>query len=110
VALSGHRVATRAADGTLGYASSTDSEHVHAPLWVTLGAVAAGATAEMLAYGPLTEPSWTWTPGGALFLGSDGLLTQEPPTAPGALFSAQVGVATTATSIFVDRQPSIILS
>lgn len=109
-ALSGHRVVTSAADGTLGYASNTAAGHVHAPLWVTLGAVEAGAVAEVLAYGPLSEPSWAWTPGGPLYLGLDGILTQTPPATPAALFLAQVAVATGATAIFVDRQPSISLA
>jgi len=109
VALSGHRVVTPRPDGTLDYASNAVAAHLHAPLWVTLGAVTAGQPATVLAYGALTESSWAWTPGAPLFLGADGLLTQTPPVAPGALFLAQVGVATGPTSAFFDRQPSISL-
>jgi len=69
--------------------------------------VAIGQSATVLAYGLLTESSWAWTPNVPLFLGADGLLTQTPPVAPGALFLAQVGTATGATAAFFDRHPSI---
>jgi hypothetical protein len=107
VALSGHRMVTPRPDGTVEYASNTVAAHLHAPLWVTRGAVVAGQPASVLAYGALTESSWAWTPGVPLFLGADGLLTQIHPVAPGALFFAQVGTATSPTSAFFDRQPSI---
>jgi len=107
VALSGHRAVTPRPDGTLEYASNAVAAHLHAPLWITLGAVTAGQSATVLAYGALIESSWAWTPGAPLFLGPNGLLTQTPPVAPAALFLAQVGTATGATATFFDRQPSI---
>jgi len=108
-ALSGQRAVTKLANATIGYANNNVPSQSHAPLWVTLGAAAAGDTVEVLAYGALEEPSWNWVPGEPLFLGSGGVLVQTPPTAPGALFLAQIGVATTITTIFINRQPSIIL-
>jgi len=107
VALSGHRVVTSRPDGTLEYASNAIVAHLHAPLWLTQGAVSTGQPATVLAYGTLIESSWAWIPGAPLFLGSNGLLTQTPPIAPAALFSAQVGIATRTTAAFFDRQPSI---
>jgi len=107
VALSGHRAVTPRPDGTVEYASNAVAAHLHAPLWITQGAVTAGQLATVLAYGALVESSWAWTPGVPLFLGAGGLLTQTAPVAPGALFSAQVGTATGATAAFFDRQPSI---
>ena len=106
-ALSGHRAVTRRPDGQIGYASNTNPAHVHAPVWITTGAAANGAAVEAVAYGPLTEPSWNWTPG-PVFLGADGLLTQIPPVAPA--FLTQIAVATRATELFIDRNPSIVLS
>lgn len=108
VALSGHRAVTRQPDGTLDYASNTLAAHVHAPIWLTTGAAAAGVLVEVLLYGQLTEPSWSWTPG-PLYLGTGGLITQTPPSAPGALFLVQLGVATGPTAVVLDRQPSITL-
>lgn len=109
VALPGHRVVTRASDGTFGYASNDTFGHLNAPLWVTSGAVSSGGTVTAQAYGPMEEPTWSWLPG-PLYLGAGGLLTQVIPVAPGALFLASVGYATASTSAIIDRQPSIILA
>jgi len=108
VTLSGHRVVTVRADGSVEYADNTTPAHRGAPLWVTLGAAVVGAAVEVLVYGALVEPSWSWTPG-PLYLGVTGLITQAPPSGPGALFLAAIGYATSATSIFLDRSPSIAL-
>ena len=107
--LSGHRAATSRPDGTLEYADNATLEHLHAPMWLTMGAASVGEEVEVLVYGTLTEPSWSWIPGGALYLGSSGIVTQAPPMAP-ALFSAMIGVATGPTTVFIDRQSSILLS
>lgn len=108
--LSGHRVVTRdAADGIV-YASNDDSAFLSAPLWLTTGAALVGAEVTVLVLGTFEEPTWSWTPGGPLYLGANGQLTQTPPTAAGgAVFLAQVGVATSATTVFIDRQPSFVL-
>jgi hypothetical protein len=106
--LSGHRVVTPQPDGTLNYASNDNLSHVQAPLWITTGATDVGGTVDALMLGQMTEGSWTWSQG-PVYLGANGLLTQTPPVSP-AVFLAQVGTATTATSLFVDRGPSIKLT
>lgn len=105
-ALSGHRAVTPLPDGTVDYASNTDPAHTHAPIWITLGAIGAGEQGPVLAYGSLTEPSWSWVPG-PLYLGAGGLITQTPPTAPAAVFLASIGAAISTTTAFFDRSPSI---
>lgn len=107
IALSGHRAVTPQANGQLTYASNDNAAHVAVPLWITSGAASVGASVEVLLTGLMIEPSWSWTPGGPVYLGTNGQLTQTPPTAPGAVFIAQVGTATSPTSLFVDRTPSI---
>lgn len=107
--LSGHRAVTRNADGTIGYASNDNAAYVAAPIWITTGAAVSGATVTAVAYGLITEPTWSWTPG-PVYLGAAGVLTQTVPTSPGAVFLAQIGYAPTPTSIFVDRYPSIKLA
>lgn len=108
IVLSGHRLVTRQPDGTLIYADNTTIDHATAPFWLTLAAASAGASVAVQSSGIVTEPSWSWALG-PLYLGANGLLTQLPPTAPGAAFSAQVGYATSATAIVLDRHPSIRL-
>lgn len=106
-ALSGHRVVTPAPDGLLDYASNDDVGDVNAPLWVTASAASQGSEVEALMFGSMIEPTWTWTPSQPVYLGTNGVLTQTPPAAPGAVFLAQVGMATSPISLFVDRSPSI---
>lgn len=107
--LSGHRVVTPLEDGSLDYASNDNPGHLAAPLWVTATAAGTGGEIEFVVIGLMTEPSWSWTPG-PVYLGVNGVLTQTPPAAPAAAFLAQVGFATSATSLFVDRLPSIKLT
>lgn len=107
--LSGHRVVTALTDGTLDYASNDDPAHLAAPLWITSTAAGTGDEIEFVVIGSITEPSWNWTPG-PVYLGVNGVLTQTLPTAPAAYFLAQVGFATSATTVFVARNPSIKLS
>lgn len=106
ITLSGHRVVTPDFDGTLRYATNDNEADLAAPLWVTTGAAAPGDAVSALAFGSLTEPTWNWVPG-PVYLGTNGQLTQTPPVAPDAAFIAQVGIATSPTSLFVDRTPSI---
>ncbi|MDE1673859.1 DUF7264 domain-containing protein [Nocardia gipuzkoensis] len=108
IPLSGHRAVTRQPDGTLVYASNDDPSHMNLPIWITTGAADAGAVAEAIAFGEITESSWAWTPG-PLYLGVYGAIVQVPPTAPDAYFLARLGAAMTPTSVFVDRSPSIQL-
>jgi len=106
--LSGHRVVTPNPDGTLRYATNDDIGDLFAPLWITTGAAASGDPADAIVFGPLIEPSWSWTPG-PVYLGVNGTLTQTPPEPP-AVFLAQIAIATGPTALFVDRNPSIKLS
>ncbi|MGA6208064.1 hypothetical protein ACPESR_25255 [Nocardia testacea] len=106
VPLGGHRAVYRRPDGLIDYASATDPGHMAVPIWITTGAAAAGDTVTMVAVGGITEGSWSWAPG-PIFLGAGGALVQALP--PGALFLAVIAAASTATTVWVDRQPSIDL-
>lgn len=106
-ALSGQRIVTPRPDDTVEYADNTNPAHQNAPLWLTTGAVADGGTVTVVAFGPVEESSWSWTPG-LLFLGTTGFITQTAPTSP-TLFLAVIGEATGTTDAFIDRQPSISL-
>lgn len=105
--IGGHRVVTLNEDNQLVYASNDNSGQVESPLWLSLGAIMNGAIDSVLAFGPITEPSWSWNPG-PVYLDVDGLLTQDAPEAP-ALFAVQVGFATSSTRIVFDRRTSLAL-
>lgn len=105
--ISGHRVVTQQSDGTAIYADATNPSHVSVPLWLTLGAAVSGDQVTAQASGEVTEPSWTWTPG-PIYLSTSGQITQTVPASPA--FLAQIGYATSSTSVVLDRWPSIILA
>lgn len=109
VTLGGHRIVTPQGDNTLVYASNTDVALTEAPFWMTLGAIIAGDSDSVLAYGPVTEPTWSWTQG-PVYLATAGQLTQTPPSAPAAVFSARIGYAISPTRLFFDRRSSIRLT
>ena len=108
-ALGGHRLVYSSAPGACDYATNAVFGQRFALLGLTLGAAASGASVEVLSYGPITEGSWSWTPGGALYLGTNGLLTQTPPVAP-ATFLVVVGYAIDATRILLDLHDPIAIN
>lgn len=101
--LSGHRAVTPDVDGKVGYADPLTIGNQ--PVWVTSQAGDEGDMVEVVAYGALDEGSWAWVAGN-VYLASSGVLTQVEPGA-GAL--VVVAVATSPTSVFVDRQTTIDL-
>jgi hypothetical protein len=108
--LSGHIVVhPRASDGLLVAATADNLAHVNVPLWMTTGAALNGDAVDVLTFGDFVEPSWSWITGGPIYLGLHGEITQTPPSAPVSLFLVQLGFATSPTSIFFDRGPSIQL-
>lgn len=104
-ALSGHR-AIAVVSGEAVYADKDTAGHRGLVRGVTTGAVSEGGTARIQVYGPLVEPSWTWTPGGPIYVGTSGALTQTVPTSG---WLQQIAVADTATQIFIDPQPVFAL-
>lgn len=107
--LNGHRLVTRVS-GSLVYADNSILAHANAPLWLTLGAAVADAPVEVVSYGVVEESSWNFTVGAPVFLGGNGLLTQTPPDSTNAAFSAVIGIPTSPTTLFIDRQPSVVLA
>jgi len=106
--LSGHRIVSPRSDGTVEYADNATSTHANRPFWMTSGAATSGAAVTVVAYGEITEPSWSWTPGAAVYLATNGTLTQTAPVAPA--FLLQVGTAQAPTVMFIDPQRPIFLT
>ncbi|MCW3039363.1 MAG: hypothetical protein JWM31_1268 [Solirubrobacterales bacterium] len=103
--LSGHRVVVAHPDGRLRYAEP-DATPL-GPLLVTLGSAAADSSVTAVSFGPVDEPSWTWTPRAALYLTAGGHLSETPPTSG---LSVRVGWALSSTRIFVHQGTSITLA
>lgn len=105
--LGGQR-AVVAVDAThIDYADKDTSAHEGNVIGITMGAIASGAQGPVQVRLTITEPSWNWTPGGLIFLGNNGLLTQTPPTAG---FVMMLGTALSAIAMFVNLGESVELA
>ena len=103
--LSALRAVTVGSDGRVIYADVMDVATRNV-IGVTETAAAEDATVRIRHQHHLTDSSWSWTPGQPVYVGAGGVLTQTPPS---ATYIVHVGVAISATSIFIDIQPPIIL-
>ena len=111
-ALGGHRIVAQSPtiNNTVVYADASNSAHANLVFGMTLNAVSEGGTVDVAICGEFTEPTWAWTLGLPIFLGTNGTLTQTVPTANVANFSLVVGFPITATKIFVNiREPIFLL-
>lgn len=107
-ALGGNRCVKLDAAGLAMYASNLDTASLGGFVGVSVGAVGMAELVTVQYYGLMVEPSWSWTPGQLVFLGTNGLLTQVPPSAPA--FQLVVGYAPTATSVIIAPRERVILS
>ena len=106
VDLGGQRVVV-ISSGNAVYADNTDSTHTNKVLGITTGAATNGQSVMIQSHGEMVEPSWTWTLNQPVFLSTNGLLTQTPPTTG---FSQIVGFPTSATSLFINiREPLTLI-
>jgi hypothetical protein len=108
--INGHRVIVTDADGEAIHADVTDLTHANMAMKISLAAADAGDEVEVQLTGRITEPSWSWTPGGTIYVGAGGVLTQTVPASPGSAFSKPVAVAETATRILIIQEPPTILT
>jgi len=106
-ALGGHRLVIATGSEGAAYASSDDPAHLARAIGVTTGAAVDGAPVFVQGAGYMVEPSWSWTPGGDLWLGLNGAITQSPP--PSSVFVQCVGYALTPTEIWIELAEPITL-
>lgn len=97
-AISGHRAVRERSDGAVEYADPATPSGLTTVLGITSGAASGGAPVTIVTTGEMDEQTWSWTPGGLIYLGAAGALTQTAPTS-GSLMV--LGVATSATSMLV---------
>lgn len=96
--LSALRAVTTDANGDAVYASNDTVQNAMV-VGITANAANSGQVVTVKTSGILTDASWNWTKG-LVFLGTNGQLTQTPPTA-GAIL-VYVGRALTATQLQID--------
>jgi hypothetical protein len=76
-------------------------------LGISRGSAITGGTVLVQPSGEMQDPSWTWIAGAALYLSTDGNITQIVPSAG---IQAELGVAKTATEIIIRIYPPISLN
>lgn len=103
--LSGHRVVSVIGNDAV-YADKDDDELSTKVRGITLGASLQDALSTIQISGPLTNSGWSWIPELPIFLGADGNLTQAVPTTGNLV---RIGVADTATRIYIAIEPRIRL-
>lgn len=98
VSLSALRAVTTDSNGDAVYASNDTLANAQV-IGITSNAANAGNGVTIKTSGILTDANWSWTKG-TVFLGTNGTLTQTPPT--GGAIVVHVGRALTATTLQID--------
>ena len=103
--IGGHTVVIMTSGG-IAKASSDTVPHASKVLGITYSSVTTGNSVQVVTAGDITEPTWSWVAGNAIYLSTNGTLTQTPPTSG---FILQLGTALTATSMNLNLRFPIIL-
>ena len=102
--LGGNRAVTTNSVGQLIYPDLTNyNSRIYG---VTTHSAQTGELVTVQIAGTQTEPSWNWDVTLPVFVGTNGTLTQIPPTAGQTLV---VGYPNSPTKLFIDRQPPIYM-
>jgi hypothetical protein len=100
VALSGQRAVSLNGAGGVVYFNPAQPDVVG----VTTGAVSIGQPVSVQIQDVLDEPSWSWTPGLPVYAGTNGVLSQTPPSSG---YLVVVGVALTPTKMRIEPEPPV---
>lgn len=95
VALNAYQLIATDADGDAIYATSANPAHINRVLGVS---TRAGLDIKVRSEGVVENPGWNWSPEALLWVGLDGVITEDPGT---GAFTQAVGFAKTPTSIYV---------
>ena len=101
--ISGHRALMLGASGSVLHADPNSVGYLF--VGISTSATATGQTAIVVLDGVVSEPTWAWPVGAALYVSLGGVLTTTAPTV-GVL--QQVAVATSPTDIIVHAFPPIV--
>ena len=102
--ISGQRALMFAGAGQVTHADPTQPHYEFAG--ISTQAATQGSTVEVCELGSVSDPTWTWTPGHAVYPAPNGALTQDVPVA-GTLH--RIAHAASASEILVQPHSSITL-
>jgi hypothetical protein len=107
--LGGNRVlAIDPATGGWVYADCTNPDHADAVLGVSLAAISPGAQGDAVNQGEIVEPSWSWTIGQTLWVGTNGMLSRYVDLPANRLFDREIASAKAPTKLVVDDEPALM--
>ncbi len=107
-AIGGHKAVRLLTPTIADLVDATSIADRNACIGVSTGAASSGAAVTIITSGIISEPSWSWTPGGDVFLGdTPGQLTQAYSAS--RAFSQVVGKAIDATTLWVDLRTPVTL-
>ncbi|MEO5341106.1 MAG: hypothetical protein H7837_11430 [Magnetococcus sp. MYC-9] len=108
VTVGGERFVALTDDGTIVHADASNMDHALRLCGLTMHSGTAGEPVQVRRLGLVEYQGWSWDPGRpAIFLGSNGLLTQTMPTSG---FSCVVGHCESPTKLFIQIQPAVVLA
>lgn len=101
----GHRVVAQV-NGSVVMASNLNLSHMNNILGLTLGPANLGGELQIQFSGYIVEPSWSWNLTKAIYLSTNGLLTQTMPTTG---FLQQIGTVISSNKVLISIQEPILL-
>lgn len=87
------------------YLDPADSDHIELLLGISFTSAPAGQLLSVQRSGVMDDSGWSWIPG-PIWLGSNGALTQSPPT---TAYDVRIGAAVSTTRITLNIQDAIQL-
>lgn len=99
--------AVRASNGALELCTSSTAAHCDKCIGITITDNA--ATIKFVSAGVIEKPDWNLTPGEAVYVGTDGSITQtDPDGVEGALYIQRIGTALSSTRLLVNIRSGIM--
>lgn len=92
-------------DGLVFQLSPNDAGHIDLLLGLAITAAPSGTATNIQLIGAVDDTGWSWTPG-PVWLGSNGALTQTPPTSG---FDVRIGAAVSATRVVLNIEEPLRL-
>lgn len=92
-------------NGQVYLLSAADAAHIDLLLGLALTAAPAGTATNIQLIGAVDDAAWSWTPG-PVWLGTNGALTQAPPTSG---FDVRLGAAVSATRVILNIEEPVWL-
>lgn len=104
--IGGHRAVALNDTDEVIYASSDNISHIGRLLGITTGAAESGSLINIQCMDYMTESSWSWVPNKPIYLGINGLLTQDINNT--GLFVLVIAYALSQTNILINKSQPII--